>query len=587
MNHRESEHRGELRPLPWRNRARSAIVIFLALSSFTLSGCGPRRVKADFTGYEASYATTSNHEVLLNLARLEQHDPTYFFKLGQISSSYRMEAGLSGFGQYTPQGANTGVEVPSGGGTPSAIYENDPSFSFIPVNDETNASLLLKPVSEDVFYSLYQQGWRVDQLFRLMVDHIEVTLPEGDRGCKVEIIRNVPPPAYYAPQYAQSERILSRYATFLRVSAIVYELQKHGLLQLGGPNAFVPLDRKSALASSDAAPKAKDLVDAAAKDQVWEMDESGKWLLGGKKPEPRFELSSVRPEGEPVQEMSYGEHVAETKKFLDELFKSDDSLAEFQNNAPELTDILEILYNGFAIGGSPADRTSDLDTEMGPCPTETARGAAQGGAAAAPASRISFRLVMRSLLGLMAASAQEEESFDALEAANPPVHVELGENRLLCDVHQALQKQEKVPDAGRIPLPGCGAATNVEVPFNRLVPGIERLPVLRLTWRVPKSKAAASSPLTVAPPPAVGFEKVKGLGLAVRYKDQNYWIADADPAKSDTYKTETAMSNGYDWPQENQYWNRDMFRLICELSAQVTVDISKFPLPEILQLRTE
>jgi hypothetical protein len=30
-----------------------------------------------------------------------------------------------------------------------------------------------------------------------------------------------------------------------------------------------------------------------------------------------------------------------------------------------------------------------------------------------------------------------------------------------------------------------------------------------------------------------------------------------------------------------------MFRLINELSSQVSVDISEFPLPEVLQLRTE
>jgi hypothetical protein len=34
---------------------------------------------------------------------------------------------------------------------------------------------------------------------------------------------------------------------------------------------------------------------------------------------------------------------------------------------------------------------------------------------------------------------------------------------------------------------------------------------------------------------------------------------------------------------DNQYWNRDVFRLINQLTSQVTVDISKFPLTEILQ----
>jgi hypothetical protein len=39
-----------------------------------------------------------------------------------------------------------------------------------------NAQFLLQPVSPEQFYSLYTQGWRVDQLFRLMVDRIELTV---------------------------------------------------------------------------------------------------------------------------------------------------------------------------------------------------------------------------------------------------------------------------------------------------------------------------------------------------------------------------------------------------------------------------
>ena len=57
--------------------------------------------------------------------------------------------------------------------------------------------------------------------------------------------------------------------------------------------------------------------------------------------------------------------------------------------------------------------------------------------------------------------------------------------------------------------------------------------------------------------------------MEVNYRGANYEIADANN------------------PQvpENQYWNRDMFRLVNQLTAQVTVDISKFPLPGILQLQ--
>ena len=223
---------------------RVPMLLLLAGATLLLAGCGPKRVRADFTHYENSYAVTSNQELLLNLARLEQHDPTYFFKLGQINFELS-HGGLSDrdwrhlHGSVSPPATG----IPTGNGTAPLLYENDPSFSFIPVNDQTNAQLLLQPVPENVFYSLFQQGWRVDQLFRLMVDRIEVTLPPDpgsptDKGCRVEVIRNVPPPSIYGTDFSQSATDIDRYVTFLRVSAVVYALQKHGLLLLRGTNTF-------------------------------------------------------------------------------------------------------------------------------------------------------------------------------------------------------------------------------------------------------------------------------------------------------------------------------------------------------------
>jgi hypothetical protein len=42
-----------------------------------VGGCSAAgRLKVDYTNYEDIYALTSNREMLLNLARLDQHDPT-------------------------------------------------------------------------------------------------------------------------------------------------------------------------------------------------------------------------------------------------------------------------------------------------------------------------------------------------------------------------------------------------------------------------------------------------------------------------------------------------------------------------------
>lgn len=220
-----------------------------------LCGCPARQMKVDYKDFESAYAETSNREVLLNLARLENHDPTYFFKLGQISTSYRMQAALSGNGNYVTQGTGSGTNV-TGGGTSSLLYERDPAFTFIPVNDDTNAQFLLKPIPSVTFYTLYEQGWRLDQLFRLMVDRIELTTSGkdpigGENVCMTETIRNVPPVLDPTTGAARNPNDLTNYVRFLRVSAILYVLQKRGYLLLRGKNTFVPLDENSFLPSED------------------------------------------------------------------------------------------------------------------------------------------------------------------------------------------------------------------------------------------------------------------------------------------------------------------------------------------------
>jgi hypothetical protein len=569
-----------------RDRERSRFVNFLSSSfvrasmillvaggaTLLLSGCGPHRVRADFTHYESSYAFTSNQEMLLNLARLDQHDPTYFFKLGQISSSYRMEAALTGAGQVSTITNPPASVIPTGGGTPTFLYENDPAFSFIPVNDQTNAQLLLQPVPEDVFYSLFQQGWRVDQLFRLMVDRIEVTLPPDpgsttDKGCRVEVIRNVPPPPLYGTDFSQSSRDLVRYVTFLRVSAVVYALQKHGLLLLRGTNTFEPIDRASFIpnnaegggdASSKSAvlPTAKDFNDAAAKSQEWELQgadahgKGGQWVLGQKTLAPKFQLNTMVPDASESAEQFYGQSVKTVEDSLrNDLLPGDLSLAQLAQ-APELTDTLEVLFSGFAIGGSATDQ----DTGRGPC-TSSGHGV------------VTSHLVLRSLIALMAAAAQEQAFYDALAKSGKDPEVPLGSDDIVKKIHMGLLVAQGLTPKQDNPayLQRAGALAGRTFTFSQLVPTIERLPVLRLSW-----------PDEVKPPVAPSASYAKEFGLGVNYRGKEYVVADVDPERV----------NPSEFARENETWNRDMFRLINQLSSQVTIDISKFPPPELLQLHT-
>jgi hypothetical protein len=437
-------------------RSKPYLLLFVAgFALLGLSGCAAKRLRADYTGYESAFADTSNHEMLLNLARLNQHDPTYFFKMGQMATSYRLQAALTGTGSYVPQGTN--LANATGGGTPSVIMEQDPSFTFIPVNDDATAQLLLKPIPAELFYALYQQGWRADQLFRLMVDRIEFR----DPNTRVwQVIRNAPSAAN-APDYTR----------FLRVSALAYELQKRGYLLLRGHKEFVPLAKGVQLKE---APAAKDILDAQAKNLIWRPQPDGQWELGQEDVTPRFEMNEPS-EAQVVQDMP-------------ELARG--GIA----GATALSTMFAILHNGFTIEESYNANEPVEDTKA-----------------------VSCHLVMRSLIGLMTAAAQEQDGFDEL-LANDPI----------------------IPPTEAAPLH-----------FKEVVPAVEQRPILRVTWKDEES---------VIPPL-----------VQLAYRDKRYMVTDRSEPKS----------------PEDFSWNRDVFRLISQLTAQVTVDISKFPLPQILQLHTD
>jgi len=449
----------------------------VCLAVLVVSGCSAAgRLKADYTDYESIYAETSNHEMLLNLARLDQHDPTFFFKLGQIGTQYQMSAGLTGNGNYVTQGTGSGVNV-TGGGTGSLTYAKNPTFQFIPVNDDTTAQLLLKPVEPEYFYDLYQQGWRVDQLFRLMVDRIEYRAPGGPNGFHWEMIRN---------DAALSNA--SDYARFLRVSALAYDMQQHGYLRLRSDKSFVPAAKGAQLA----APNAQQILDAEAKGLSWET-QNGQWQLGTTSDSVAFELNDPYDEKSTTcvppspKENQLECHIGQEMPELN---------LGGMGGMTALQAFITILSNGFSIEGAPNT------------------------AEAQDASKLGCHLVMRSLLGVMAAAAQEQDEFDALKA----------------------QTGLTVPsDTG-------------PVAFAAVVPPVEFRPILRL--KVKPNDTLASPALA-----------------QLSYENQQYVIA--------SFADEKAATAGAD---ADPTWNRDVFRLISQLIAQVTVDISKFPIPTILQL---
>jgi hypothetical protein len=296
--------------------------VFLILATVALSGCGSARYEADYNGFNSAYADSSNRQMLLNLARLDQHDPTYFLQFGQISVQYNFTGSINGLVNNTVPQSTLHVPILTETGGITAGGSTTPSFTFIPVADDKVAQELLQPVPPNVLYTLFQQGWPVDQLLRLMVERFEIQLPGQT---KVTTYVNTP-----------DRGNVASYIVFLKICAIAREFQRDGYLKLMGNEEFVPLAENW---SSTTAPTAKDLLDAQDKHLIYKKDSDGKWELGSNELIPKFVLEEG---GESTiarlrkTATGQGESLANMQALLAQGFSVEGNYKEKNNTGPRM-----------------------------------------------------------------------------------------------------------------------------------------------------------------------------------------------------------------------------------------------------------
>lgn len=431
---------------------------FLLVGIFLLSGCASYRYKADYGGFQGAYAQNSNQQLLLNLARLDQHEPTYFLQFGQISVQYNWNSSIAALVNDTiPTSRKTGV---LGGQTSlTGTASEQPQFTFIPVTDEKVAQQLLQPVDPEVLYTLFQQGWPVDQLMRLIVDRIEVPQADGS----VVTYFNTPGRALYP--------------AFLKTCAAARELQKDGHLVLEAQKIFTPA--VEGVAQKDP-PRITDILSlqkggGPSGDPGAGGDSQGKTSGGESKSSGESQLVWGKTDAGWTVGTYDLTPIFKLDTHCDETFARLSAQASYQGKT--LANMQAILAKGFSVQGRPIS-----NQEMG----------------------LNAHLFLRSFLGILSASAQEQSDFKRYILEKPDVLVH--------------------------------------------IPDIEQQPIIQLKWD------AGASVL----PPVVDLN----------YRSQYYQVTDPETAKT----------------EELASWNRDVFRLMVQLSSQVSIDISKYPLPTTLQV---
>jgi hypothetical protein len=307
----------------------------LLLAGLMLASCAGSTLRTPFRNYNRAYADTLNEQMLLNLARLHNGHPPYFLAVGTINNRFNFSADVNAGGEVTETSADTASRVRSGssetefepgangllgvvgrtltrtaGATIGAATgtawkgigggrvgaSNTPDFQLIPLNNDIVAKQFLEPISTEVFTTLYQQGFPMDQLMRILIERVEITLPDGD-----EMVLSNSPTAGSRDSYAN----------FLGVCALLRDMQRNGDLILDEkrePSIIGTLP-------GDKRPKAKDLTTAHERKLSYKQNAAGDWELIEKTNSSSFSIRQGRASG--IKQRLSAEEITHDRKLID------------------------------------------------------------------------------------------------------------------------------------------------------------------------------------------------------------------------------------------------------------------------------
>ena len=146
-------------------------VLPLVLAAST--GChslGPRTVPRDRFDYSASLADSWKSMMLLNIVKTRYLDLPIFLDVGQVVSSYTLEAsGNLGGSLYGSGGGGSANSLSLGG---AARYSQQPTITYTPLTGDKFLEAFLNPVDPTRVFALIQSGYAADFVLQLGVESL-------------------------------------------------------------------------------------------------------------------------------------------------------------------------------------------------------------------------------------------------------------------------------------------------------------------------------------------------------------------------------------------------------------------------------
>ena len=144
----------------------AAVLLFLT----ACGSIGPGNVTRDRFGYTHAIAESWKKQMLLNMVKMRYVDVPVFLDVTTIINQYSLEGEVELGLNWSS--ALLGNSQSVGG---RGRYADRPTVTYQPLMGEKFTRKLMNPIPPPAILSLVQTGWRIDMLFRVCVQAINLT----------------------------------------------------------------------------------------------------------------------------------------------------------------------------------------------------------------------------------------------------------------------------------------------------------------------------------------------------------------------------------------------------------------------------
>ncbi len=145
-----------------------SLVLFLSLSGCTV---GPQMLRTSRAAYNEAIQQTTLEQLLLNIVRLNYHEPPFFLNVGGVNAQFSVSHTATAVATINENVGEHPLNANTLAITGESSFSDTPTITLTPLQDKEYLRLL-EPIDRDTLAYLLGSGRKLDLIFRLCVASI-------------------------------------------------------------------------------------------------------------------------------------------------------------------------------------------------------------------------------------------------------------------------------------------------------------------------------------------------------------------------------------------------------------------------------